>query len=174
MKKLLCLLLCLALPLCALAEDVAPLPDVDFTLMTIGDTVFYLGNDAALLLSALEALTGEPLAMSESESCMFDGMDREYENSHVVVGTYPVGKDGGDVSESVIVYTDALMTARGATVGMTTGDIEALYGEPGLRDPEALLYQGEESSNHQPYLIFGFDPDTDEITYWILGWGRFI
>lgn len=177
MKKLLCLLLCL-LPLCALAEEIPPLPEEDFVL-TIGDTAYTLGEDATALLAALEELTGKSLLTDEAISCMFDGMDREFmiredDVDIVVVGTYPIGRNGGDVSESVIVSTDILATARGAIVGMTTEDIEALYGEPALRDHDALIYQGPEASDHQPYLIFGFDVDTNVITYWIVGRGVFV
>ena len=169
MKKLLCLLLCLALPLAALAET-APLTEDDFVL-TVDGTAYALGENPEALLAALEALTGAPLAMTESVSCMFDGMDREYENEAVLVGTYPIG---GEVSESIIVSTDALTTARGAMVGMTTADIEALYGEPDLLDWDTMLYYLLGAPDHEPYLIFGFDLDTGVITYWIAGWGTFV
>ena len=175
MKKLLCLFLCLLLPLGALAEEIAPLSMEDATLV-IGDTVYTLDDDPAALIAALEALTGGPLAMTESVSCMFSGMDREYENEAVLVGTYPIGKNGGDMIESVIIYTDALATARGATVGMTTDDIRALYGEPYFIDWNELLYYLTEDANSPdefgPGIYFGFDLDTGEIIYLMLRMGR--
>ena len=164
MKKLLCLLLCLLLPFAALAEDIAPLSEEDF-LLTVGEDVYPLGEDAAALLAALEALTGEPLAMTESISCMFDGMDREFENEAVLVGTYPIGTDGGDVSESVMVFTDALTTARGAAIGMTRADIEALYGADYLLDWDQMVYSLDEIG---PQLIFILDLETDAVVGWML------
>ena len=163
MKKLLCLLLCLTLPLAALAEA-ATLTNEDFTL-TVGDTAYALGEDAAALVTALEALTGAPLDMTESVSCMFDGMDREFANDAVLVGTYPIGVGGADVTESVLVFTEALTTARGAAVGMTRAEIEELYGADYFLDWDTMIYS---LGALEPQIMFTLDLDTDVVVSWML------
>ena len=164
MKKLLCLLLCLLMPFAALAEEIAPLSADDFVL-TVGETVFALGEDAAALVEALEALTGAPLEMTETVSCMFSGMDREFAGDDVLVGTYPIGTDGGDVVESVMVFTDALTTARGAAVGMTKEEIETLYGADYFLDWDTMIYSLGEL---EPQLMFTLDLETGVVVSWML------
>ena len=164
MKKLLCLLLCLLLPFAALAEEIAPLSADDF-ILTVGDAAFALGEDAAPLVEALEALTGAPLEMTETVSCMFSGMDREFAGDAVLVGTYPIGADGGDVAESVMVFTDVLATARGAAVGMTREDIEALYGTDYFLDWDTMVYSLGEL---EPQLMFTLDLETGAVVSWML------
>ena len=164
MKKLICLLLCLLLPLAALAEAAAPLTAADFTL-TAGENVLVLGSGAALWLEALEALTGTPLDKTETVSCMFDGMDREYANDAVIVGTYPIGEGGGDAVESVIVFTDALRTARGAAVGMAQEEIEALYGDDYFLDWDTMIYS---QGMLEPQLMFTLDLESGAVISWML------
>lgn len=163
MKKLLCLLLCLALPLAAMAE-VAPLTAEDF-IITVGDGSYLPGEEAAPLVDALEALTGAPLNMTVTASCMFDGMDCEYFNDAVLVGTYPIGENGSDVIESIMVFTDTLRTERGAAVGMTRAEIEALYGEDYFLDWDTMIYAMGEL---QPQIMFTLDLDTDVVVSWML------
>lgn len=167
MKKLLALFICLMLPLAALAEEIAPLSGEDLTL-TVGEAVYTLGGDAAALVEALEALTGEPLVMTESVSCMFEGMDREFENEAVLVGAYPIGPGGSDVLESVMVFADTLVTARGAAVGMTKAEIEALYGMAYELDWNEMVYSLPGEPDHEPVLIFVLDLETDEVVSWML------
>ena len=162
MKKLICWLVCLMLPLSALAEA-APLSAEDFVL-TIGETVYLLGEEAAPMVAALEALTA-PMDKTETVSCMFDGMDREFANDAVLVGTYPIGVGGGDVVESVMAFTDALTTARGAAVGMTQAEIEALYGTDYVLDWDTMIYALGEL---EPQLMFTLDLDTGVVVAWML------
>lgn len=163
MKKLLCLLICLALPLAALAEA-ASLSSEDF-ILAVGDADYTLGEDAAALVAALETLTGAPLGMVETVSCMFSGMDREFANDAVLVGTYPIGADGGDVTESVMVFTDALTTVRGAAVGMTRAQIEELYGADYFLDWDTMIYSLGEL---EPQLMFTLDLETGVVVSWML------
>ena len=163
MKKLFCLLMCLMLPLAALAEA-APLTAEDF-IITVGDGSYLPGDEAAPLVAALEALTGEPLNMTVTMSCMFSGMDCEYFNDAVLVGTYPIGVDGSDVIESVMVFTDALATERGAMVGMTRAEIEALYGTDYFLDWDTMIYSLGEL---EPQIMFTLDLDTDVVISWML------
>ena len=163
MKKLLCLLLCLLLPLAALAEAKS-LSAEDF-IITVEGTGYLPGEDAAPLVAALEALTGAPLEMVETISCMFSGMDREFSNDAVLVGTYPIGEAGSDVIESVMVFTDALATERGAVVGMTRAEIEALYGNDYFLDWDTMIYSLGEL---EPQIMFTLDLDTDVVVSWML------
>ena len=164
MKRILCLLLCLLWPLAALAEEIAPLTAEDFTLAA-GDQVLALGVDAGPWLEILEEMTGMPFDKTETVSCMFSGMDREYANDALIIGTYPLGADGADVLESVIVLTDAFTTARGAAVGMARAEIEALYGDDYFLDWDTMIYS---NGLLEPQLMFTFDLDTEEVVSWML------
>jgi len=162
-RKFLLISLLLFIPALALAEAM-PLSDTDFTLC-VGDEAFSLGTDATPLIAALDAYCDEPLTMSESDSCMFSGKDREFENSDVLLGTYPIGADGTDQLESILVMTDRFTTARGAAVGMTLSDIYDLYGEEGVTDYDQLVYTTGDLS---PIISFTFDPSTEVVTSWFL------
>lgn len=166
MKKLLCLMLCLMMPFAALAEADNPLSADDFAL-TVNDTVYNLayGLNAAELVGVLESHTGAPLAMTETISCMFSGMDREYANDAVVLGTYPIGTDGGDLVESIIVLSDAFITDRGAMVGMSKAEVEALYGTDYVLDWDQMIYSLGEM---EPQLIFVIDLNTNVVTSWMM------
>ena len=162
MKRLLAMLLVLALlPISCFAAEA--LTADDFVLVIDGES-FDLGDAAADLVVASEAAFGA-MTKTEADSCMFQGKDREWSNDALAIGSYPIGTGNSDVTESVIVYTDQLMTARGACVGMDKETIRTLYGDDYFEDWDQWIYQMGEDG---PMLIFSFDLDTDVLLSWML------
>ena len=170
MKKLLALLLTLLLALPALAETL-PLTEEDFVLR-LSDAadapVYPIGEDAAEMLAALEAYTGAPVALTfEDADCMLPGMTREYLTADelFVVATRPLpGDPEANTVESVMVITPEVATHRGARVGMTLGEIEALYGTEYALDWDTAVY-GDAFS---PQVFFFFDTETWTCIGWML------
>lgn len=173
LKKMLCLLaaLCL-LPVFALAdptaepesEGIAPLIEADF-LFTFEDAEYALGGEVAPLIAAVEQKYGAAMELVEAESCMFTGKDREYSNADLVIGTYPAGKDGADVIETIMALSETFMTARGACVGMTLDEVAELYGDNFTLDYDQMIYQMGENG---PMLVFNIDLESDEVVCWSL------
>lgn len=155
LKKWIVFIICLLLPNVTLAQ-VAPLDETDLT-FTYKDTIYHLGENAAPLIDAI----GE-MDVFEMESCLFDGMDKEFSNDSLVVGTYPCGVNGQDVVETIMVLTADIPTPRGAKIGMRKEDIIALYGQDFTLDYDQMSYAMDHSSTC-PMLVFAFDISTDII-----------
>lgn len=170
MKKLLSLLLALLLTP-ALAES-PRLAEEDFTLR-LSDAeaapVYPIGEEAEALLSALAAYTGAPVTITfEDQDCMLPGMTREYLTADelFVIATRPLpGDAAANTIESVMVLTDAVATYRGARVGMTLGEIEALYGADYTLDYDTVLYT---NGDFEPQMMFFFDTETWTCVGWML------
>lgn len=170
MKKLLALLLTLLLALPALAETL-PLTEEDFVLR-LSDAadapVYPIGEDAAEMLAALEAYTGAPVALTfEDADCMLPGMTREYLTADelFVVATRPLpGDPEANTVESVMVITPEIATHRGARVGMTLAEIEALYGTEYALDWDTVVY----GDAFGPQVFFFFDTETWTCIGWML------
>jgi len=101
--------------------------------------------------------------MFEALSCMFDGMDREFSNDDLVIATYPHGKDGADLLETIMVFSPEYPTARGICVGMERALVEEAYGTEYVFDFNQMLYFMTEEEN-SPMIVFTIDPETDLVT----------
>jgi len=161
LKSALCLaaVMALLLPVC-LAQGAAD----DLTLR-YGDRTFSPGEAAGPLVDAVREATGESPQISQADSCMFAGKDREYAFDGLILGCYPRGRDGGDVLETILVTDPALCTARGARVGMKREEITALYGAEGLRDYDQLIYTVTDGGAQ---VIFTFDLEDDSVISFML------
>lgn len=166
MKRLsaLFLILCLCAAVNTGFAEAAALTGEDLVFQ-VADTVFRPGDPAAPLVRALEAYLGTPLTVTETESCMFAGMDREYGCDALVLGTHPTGKNGADALESVLVFAEPFATARGITVGMTKEEVLALYGTSGTEDWDELVFT---ESDTGASLVFVFDTETEQVICWML------
>lgn len=170
MKKLIALLLTLLLAFPALAETL-PLTEADFTLRLSDEAdapAYPIGEDAAGLLAALEAHTGAPVAMTfEDADCMLPGMTREYLTADelFVVATRPLpGDPAANTVESVMVIAPDVATHRGARVGMTLAEIEALYGTEYALDWDTVVY----GDAFGPQIFFFFDTEAWTCVGWML------
>lgn len=167
MKKWLSILMVLTLlaPACALGEAAAaPLENADFTFVFDG-TVYALGDAAAPLIEAVQKQSGKEMTHAEADSFLFTGKDRDYANEELIISTYPIGKDGVDAIETIMVLSDKYLTSRGARVGMTLDDIAALYGDDFTLDFDQMIYSLGEG---QATLTFAIDVDSDTALCWTL------
>lgn len=78
--------------------------------------------EAAPILEAL----GEEKSYFESESCAFEGLDKEYTYSGFIVTTYPDGDT--DRISGVELLDDTVETPEGICIGSAQADVEAAYG----------------------------------------------
>lgn len=132
------LALALMLGLAALAETTLPLSETDFEFFFEGET-YALDTPAADLLKRLKQ-AGVKLAVTEADSCLFEGKDKEYLSEELLVGTLPKGEKGEDIIETIMVLMGNHLTSRGIGIGSTREDILKAYGEPTLLDYNLLIY----------------------------------
>ena len=166
MKKALLLLLMLCLmPLSsALALEKT---DIVFT---FDEQVYIPGDEPTALLRALEAHFGKGKE-TQTASCLFTGMDKEFDFGDIIVGTYPMGKNGADVIESIIVFQGEWPTVRGIAIGATLEDVEKAYGNDYTLAYDQLTYcLGDPLTD--PALTFFLDLETKTVLgYFLMGNG---
>lgn len=159
MGKLLALLLCCLLPVIALAE--APgLGEDDFA-FRVGEDAYRLGDIAEPFLDAIEERYGL-LTVTEADSCMFTGKDKEYAGEELLIATYPIGPNGEDVIETIFVVAGAHETARGISIGATREAVIAAYGEGYTIDYDQMIYAMGDPLT-EPLLVFVFDLGSDTV-----------
>ena len=127
-------------------------------IFTFAGTEYPLGSEAAALISAIETVYGAEMDMSEAQSCMFAGMDREYYNDDLVLATYPYGKNGEDMLETVMVFSPEYPTARGICVGAERALVEKTYGENYTFDFNQMFYSMNDEEN-SPLIVFTLEND---------------
>ena len=99
---------------------------------------------------------------------MLPGMTREYltADEMFVLATRPLpGNPTANTIESVMVLTESVATHRGARVGMTLAEIEALYGTDYALDYDTAFYA---NGDFDPQVMFFFDPETWVCMGWML------
>lgn len=140
MKKLICLILALALAACFAACGASNTPandnstpdnsssagdsvavDAGYT-FTYNGTKIAMNVDAAPIIAAL----GEPKSLTEEASCAFTGLDKTYTYNGFYMQTYPQGDK--DYVYSVWFADDSVSTEEGVYVGMAQADVEKAYG----------------------------------------------
>ena len=72
------------------------------------------------------AALGEPVKYTESASCAFDGLDKNYYYGSFYLDTYP--KDGKDYVYGWWFADDSVSTEEGIYIGSTQADVEKAYG----------------------------------------------
>ncbi|MBE5797133.1 MAG: hypothetical protein E7327_07125 [Clostridiales bacterium] len=170
MKRMLVLLLSLLLLTPVLADELLQAEDFTLRLTDSEDApVFAIGDPAQALLDALADYTGAPVQMTfEDQDCMLPGMTREYltADEMFVLATRPLPGDAkANTLESVMVLTDAVVTRRGAKVGMTLAEIEALYGAEYALDYDTVFYS---NGDFEPQLMFFFDTESWRCIGWMI------
>lgn len=94
--------------------------------------------EAAPVIAAL----GEPTKYSESASCAFDGLDKNYYYGNLYIDTYPEG--GKDYIYGWWFADDTLTTAEGIYIGASQADVEAAYGADTFNGTNAyVITKGE-------------------------------
>ena len=72
------------------------------------------------------AQIGEPIAMFESPSCAFDGVDRIFYFDGFIIDTYPCGDN--DYVLSIVITDSSLLTPEGIGLGSSFDNMVAAYG----------------------------------------------
>lgn len=162
MKRLLALLLCLALPVCALAVEIPALTKDDLV-FTLEEQPITLGDPIAPALGLLGKME-----ITSAPSCMFFGYDREYSNDRFIVATVPSQPDGSDSIESVTVLVSGIPTARGVAVGMTKQQVIEAYGEGFVLDYDQMDYRLDAENPLSARLSFYLDLETDTVVSYML------
>ncbi len=94
--------------------------------------------EAAPVIAAL----GEPVKYSESASCAFDGLDKNYYYGNLYIDTYP--ENGKDYIYGWWFADDTLTTAEGIYIGSSQADVEAAYGADTFNGTNAyVIKKGE-------------------------------
>lgn len=94
--------------------------------------------EAAPVIAAL----GEPVKYSESASCAFDGLDKNYYYGNLYIDTYPEG--GKDYIYGWWFADDTLTTAEGIYIGASQADVETAYGADTFNGTNAyVIKKGE-------------------------------
>jgi hypothetical protein len=157
---LLLILLGMAAVFPAGAEAAGPLTEADFVFVYAGQA-YHLGEPALPLLQAVQAAEGA-MRVAEAESCMFTGVDREFESDTLLIATYPIGRGGADVLETILVVGGEHQTARGISIGDAMDDVAAAYGASYTLDYNQVVYALGDPLT-EPVLIFILDLDTGRV-----------
>lgn len=84
----------------------------------------YMNSKASKLLQK----AGNPTKKTESKSCAYDGMDRTYTYSNMIIKTYSKSDKGAEYINSIELLTSSVQTAEGIKVGSSKNDMIDAYG----------------------------------------------
>ncbi|MBE6934096.1 MAG: hypothetical protein E7462_03500 [Ruminococcaceae bacterium] len=133
MKKLIALMMAVAMVLCFAACDNGTAPDTQGTVpaeksftFTYQGTEITFGAPAEPILAAL----GEEKTYTESASCAFEGLDKTYGYGSFYLTTYPM--DGKDYIYAWYFVDDMVENEEGIHIGSTQAEVEKAYGKDGF------------------------------------------
>lgn len=86
-------------------------------------TKIAMDAEAEAIITAL----GDPISYFEAASCAFEGLDKTYTYDGYTVDTYP-DEEGIDRINDVVLNDDTVTTPEGARLGMSSADVEEIYG----------------------------------------------
>lgn len=139
MKKILLSLLiicCLSLIGCNSSNNDSNLND---TQVLVGTNVVSLNDDMSVVLEKL----GEPSNYSESKSCLFEGMDKTYNYSHLTIITYPDGDK--DYVYSISLDSKDILYGGPLQVGDDASKISESYSNVEETPVASIIDQGKYS-----------------------------
>ena len=130
MKKIIAMLLAMAMLLCFAACQSTETPDDPGNKEPVQDsfTFTYKGTKIALHAPAADVIAalGTPDSYSEETSCAFDGLDKTYRYGSIYLQTYPIGEK--DYVYSWWFVDDLVENDEGICIGSSKADVEAAYG----------------------------------------------
>lgn len=105
-------------------DNVVPL-SLEYDLgIRINDEWFPIRHDVRDLLAAIDG----NYVLSTAPSCVFEGLDKEFDFGTVLVSTNPNHDASRDIWFSIFITCEDFPTARGIRVGSTLEDVKAAYG----------------------------------------------
>lgn len=152
MKKILALVLALAMTLAACGGETTPettapaaqntpaTPDAASWKYTVQGVDIMMHANAAPILKAL----GDPVNFTEEASCAFTGLDKTYYYGGFYLQTYPMGEE--DFVYSLWLVDDSSTTPEGIYIGASQAEVEAAYGTEGFNGSNAYVMTGTTST----------------------------
>ena len=154
MKKILTLILALTMVLSLAACGGSETPagnneEVGGTPANTGAETYaytYKGVELKLYAEAepVIAALGEPTKYSETASCAFDGLDKNYYYGNLYIDTYP--ENGKDYIYGWWFADDTLTTEEGVYIGATQAEVETAYGADSFNGTNAYVIQKGEGT----------------------------
>ncbi len=149
-------LILFALTGCGKKEDMTFTEKKDLGISVNGKW-YPIHEDFAPLLSAL----GDEYELYSGESCVFEGLDKEFVYSFGSVFTNPDGDK--DIWYNITLTDATYSTARGIKVGDSMEALVAAYGENYYSEGEGLVtysVSGVQGDISSPCIIFTLEGDT--------------
>lgn len=111
---------------------------------------FPLNTDVASLLEAF----GTEYTLTTAPSCVYDGEDKEFAYSFVVIFTYPL--EGKDLIDEIYITDSNYETSKGIKIGSTLEEIKKQYGSLGFNVDSSYVYvlSGDINDLKSPKLYF--------------------
>ena len=153
MKRFLSIILCLLLS-CAFAE-VQPLTEEELYIV-YAETLIRPGLAADGIIRSIESADQKSMDVFSAPSCLYTGRDKEFTGRELMIATYPIGENGGDVIESVLVMSGNTVTSRGIGIGDSLEKVLSAYGDP-VWDGDQAIYCAGDHPERDPVLIFAFE-----------------
>ncbi len=105
---------------------------------------------------------GDPTTYEESESCYYQGLDKDYTYPGFKLRTYPV--DGVDYVLNVCFVDDSVTTPEGVMLGSSRDEVIAAYGSSYVEENGSTVY-----TKGKTELRFRFsDNGVSAIEYWAI------
>ncbi len=172
MKKIISAVLLAIIALGAVSCNVGgtdiTLPPEDSTSQTpVSSDVFtFIYKNTAVVphakMSELAAGLGDPLSYLESESCLYQGLDKDYTYPGFKLRTYP--EEGIDYVLNVMFTDDSVATPEGIMLGSTREEVITAYGSSYTEENGSTVF-----TRGKTELRIRFDGDSvSAVEYWAL------
>lgn len=126
---------------------------------------FVYNNTAVTPHAKMAELTsglGDPTSYEESESCYYQGLDKDYTYPGFKLRTYPV--DGVDYVLNICFVDDSVATPEGIMLGSSRDEVIAVYGSSFTEENGSTVY-----TKGKTELRIRFDGDSvSAIEYWAI------
>jgi hypothetical protein len=105
---------------------------------------------------------GDPTTYEESESCYYQGLDKDYTYAGFKLRTYP--ENGVDYVLTICFTDDSVATPEGIMLGSARSEVVAAYGDSYTEQNGSMVYTKDKTE-----LRFRFDGDSvSAIEYWAI------
>ncbi len=113
-------------------------------------------------MSDLAAGLGDPVNYAESESCLYQGLDKDYTYPGFKLRTYP--EEGIDYVLNVMFTDDSVATPEGIMLGSTRDEVIAAYGSSYTEENGSTVF----TRGKTELRIRFTDDSVSAVEYWAL------